>query len=224
MLRFTQHDNTVDRTSINPRKQAYEKMISGLYLGEVTRVVLLSLIDRQLLFKGRSTPHLNKHYGLDTELMSLIEENDLDQQPSKKAINGIRSVIENRLNFSSWLISDADCIAVRRVSEIVGTRGARLSACAIAAVVKQVGVKPGTETRFGVDGSVVAYYPGFEDRLRLALKELLGEQEKDIKIDIAKDGSGVGAALCACMAAKQREAGISLVANSQKVGNRSVTA
>jgi hexokinase len=57
----------------------------------------------------------------------------------------------------------------------------------------------------GVDGSLVEYYPGFEDYLRDALREIpeIGAAgEKRIRIGIAKDGSGVGAALIALVAGK----------------------
>ncbi|KAI4122783.1 MAG: hypothetical protein LQ347_006392, partial [Umbilicaria vellea] len=55
----------------------------------------------------------------------------------------------------------------------------------------------------GVDGSVVEYYPGFEDYIRQALREIpeIGRQgERRVRIGIAKDGSGVGAALIALVA------------------------
>ncbi|KAI9828313.1 MAG: glucokinase [Thelocarpon impressellum] len=57
----------------------------------------------------------------------------------------------------------------------------------------------------GVDGSLVEYYPGFEELLREALREVpeIGPAgEKRIRIGIAKDGSGVGAALIALVAGK----------------------
>ena len=50
--------------------------------------------------------------------------------------------------------------------------------------------------RFGLDGSLVEFYPRFESRIRDALKEMLGsEVEKRIEIGLAKDGSGVGGEL-----------------------------
>ena len=56
----------------------------------------------------------------------------------------------------------------------------------------------------GVDGSVVEYYPGFEKYLREALREVdthgQGELESRVSIGVAKDGSGVGAALIALVA------------------------
>lgn len=76
-LPTTPYDNAIDRLSINPKFQAFEKFISGMYLGELTRNVLIALIDatpNSLLFSGKSTPVLNKHYGLDTSFMSATEE------------------------------------------------------------------------------------------------------------------------------------------------------
>ncbi|KDQ64963.1 hypothetical protein JAAARDRAFT_28623 [Jaapia argillacea MUCL 33604] len=76
-LPSTPYDNILDRLSINPTYQAFEKFISGMYLGEITRQLLLSLVDAAptpLLFKGKSTKVLNGHYGLDTAVLSLVEE------------------------------------------------------------------------------------------------------------------------------------------------------
>ena len=48
-----------------------------MYLGEITRNILLSLVDaapHPLLFNGRASRELNQHYGLDTAVMSEVEE------------------------------------------------------------------------------------------------------------------------------------------------------
>lgn len=48
-----------------------------MYLGEITRNVLLALIDAAptpLLFGGHASKALNTHYGLDTAVMSAVEE------------------------------------------------------------------------------------------------------------------------------------------------------
>jgi hexokinase len=58
----------------------------------------------------------------------------------------------------------------------------------------------------GVDGSLVEYYPGFEEMIREAFREIDGigeEAEKKISIGIARDGSGVGAALIALVGGEQ---------------------
>lgn len=48
-----------------------------MYLGEITRNILVSLIDaspKPLLLNGKATRVLNARYGLDTSVMSDIEE------------------------------------------------------------------------------------------------------------------------------------------------------
>ena len=57
--------------------QAFEKFISGMYLGEIARNVVLSLVDavpQPLIFSGYASDDLNKHYGLDTAVLSEVEE------------------------------------------------------------------------------------------------------------------------------------------------------
>jgi hexokinase len=59
----------------------------------------------------------------------------------------------------------------------------------------------------GADGSLIEFYPGFEAEMRSAMRDVpeIGEAgERRIRIGLAKDGSGVGAALMA-QAASQCE-------------------
>ncbi|GAA6001383.1 hypothetical protein JCM10207_006636 [Rhodosporidiobolus poonsookiae] len=217
VLPFTVFDSRVDRISINPRKQAFEKMVSGMYLGEVTRNVLLHLVDSQVLFNGFSSRALNAHYGLDTAIMSALEAPFVPNSPqSGDAISAIRTVLSSELSLPTSLLSDAGCLAAARVSEVVGTRGCRLAAAAIAATVRQTGGDAkdytGGKLVFGLDGSLVEFYPRFEQRVRDALRELLGEEvEQRVAIVMAKDGSGVGAALCAQAAAAMEAKGATTV-------------
>jgi len=198
VLPFTMFDNKVDRESINPRFQAFEKFISGMYLGEIARNLLLHLIDSSLLFDGNSTALLNAHYGFDSALMSDVE----GDAPGK--FDKTRKVFVD-LGFKPEQVTDVDCEIVQWACRTVATRGARLSGCAVAAVVKQTGHdKTNQNIEVGVDGSLVEHYPHFEERLRESLGILVGpELEKRVKIGMAKDGSGVGAALCALQASKQ---------------------
>lgn len=66
-------------------------------------------------------------------------------------------------------------------------------------------VEEGDTIDVGVDGSVVEFYPGFEEHVRSALRdvpEFGAAGEKRVRMGIAKDGSGVGAALIALVAYK----------------------
>ncbi|KZS97717.1 hypothetical protein SISNIDRAFT_405509 [Sistotremastrum niveocremeum HHB9708] len=206
VLPSTPFDQKVDRESINPTFQAFEKFISGLYLGEITRNLLLSLVDSvpSLLFSGLSTPTLNSHYGFDTAYMSAIE--------NAKTAQEVKQVLVENLGFKLEAISDDDAAIVRWACETVATRGAYLSGCAVAATMiqtghAQLGGGSGPEEKIlkvGVDGSLAEHYPGFQDRVRQAIRLIVGEEvESRVEIAMAKDGSGVGAALCALQALKQ---------------------
>nr|ANA96268.1 hexokinase [Auricularia auricula-judae] len=212
VLPSTPFDNKLDRESINVKKQAFEKFISGMYQGEILRNLLLSLIDHSppILFQGESSPALNKHYGIDTAVMSDVE--------SAKTLNDIKKAISAGFDLPVEKISAVDAWIVRWATEMVATRAAKLSGCAVAAVLVQTRhaqlqghespaepIKSPAVIHVGVDGSMVEFYPGFETRLRDSLRALVGEAvERKVEIGLAKDGSGVGAALCALMAAKQQ--------------------
>ena len=109
-------------------------------------------------------------------------------------------------------VSSEDAEAVREIAAAVGKRAARLAAVALAAIIITSGrleTSTGDEESdvidIGVDGSLVEFYPGFEEHVRQALREVeeIGEKgEKRVRIGIAKDGSGVGAALIALVAGK----------------------
>jgi len=208
-----------------------------MYLGEVTRNLLLALVDaapKAILFNGKSSSVLNKHYGLDTSFMSMIEEawegEDKDAQnlsslgsfdASKLTstvahkLEQIRKVIVEHLGYQDSEVTLKDAAIVRWGCSLVARRAALLSGVAVAATLIQTDRAnlPGEEGSLkyvndtlgvGVDGSLIEHYPNFERILRESLRLIVGESvERRVDIGMAKDGSGVGAALCALQALKQ---------------------
>ncbi|KAJ1986618.1 hypothetical protein H4R33_003247 [Dimargaris cristalligena] len=199
VLPLTFFDNGVDRETQNPGKQIFEKMISGLYLGEVTRKVLLHLVDRRLLFNGRSSTELNQPYSFDTAYMSTIVA---DETPD---------LADTQYTLESVLLlpptTPADRAMVKAVCYMLGLRAARLSAAALASVLTvRKDVLSASKTTIGIDGSMYEFYPSFERFLMEAMAEILGEKlAQNIHTTLSKDGSGVGAAIVAMVADKQRE-------------------
>ncbi|RCN45187.1 Hexokinase [Ancylostoma caninum] len=49
---YTDYDKEIDQKSINPKKHLFEKMISGMYMGELVRIILERLARKGVLFKG----------------------------------------------------------------------------------------------------------------------------------------------------------------------------
>lgn len=130
------------------RKQAFEKMVSGMYLGEITRNILLFLIDSSELFEGHATEVLNTHYGFDTAFVSIVEGAKTDDDVAK-AITDILMVEKKN-------IKPTDIELVRWACHIVAHRAASLAATAVAAVILHTAPnreKNGQdEVDLGVDG------------------------------------------------------------------------
>ncbi|KAF9907065.1 glucokinase [Linnemannia zychae] len=129
VLPVTIFDNKLDRESINPGVHVFEKMISGMYLGEITRNILVHLIDQRLLFDGTSSTKLNSHWSFETKYMSQIE-ND-----TSATLIPIAQILEQDLGI--YLNTQVDREIVKFVCQLVGKRAARLSAMATAAVIRQ---------------------------------------------------------------------------------------
>lgn len=126
-----------------------ETNVSLSDLGEITRNILLYLIDNNMLFSGRSTEDLNKHYGLDTALMSAIEsDNSAD-------LKGVRQTLVKDLGVDEKWIKKSDLEIVRWACQCVGTRAALLSGVAVAATIKQTEAKG--DISVGIDGRSVSY-------------------------------------------------------------------
>jgi hexokinase len=76
VLPLTPYDIIVDRESPRPGQQTFEKMVAGLYLGEIFRLTLLDLHEQAncTLFAGQDVSKLEKSYSLDSSFLSAIEE------------------------------------------------------------------------------------------------------------------------------------------------------
>jgi hexokinase len=215
VLPNTQYDVDLDKESVNPGIQMFEKRVSGMFLGEILRRALLALYknsdEKIALFKDKSSADndtsstttvandsaLYKQWGIDTSFLSIVEEDSSDH------LRITKQTLERDLGVSA--ASTEDCVAVKALVHAIGKRAARLSAVALAGVIIGTDkLKEDEIVDIGVDGSLVEYYPGFEDYIREAFREIdgIGEDEKRIRIGLAKDGSGLGAALIALVAAR----------------------
>ncbi|OWP07037.1 hypothetical protein B2J93_7771 [Marssonina coronariae] len=252
----TPYDTQLDIESINPGMQMFEKRISGMFLGELLRLALVSMWkDASIpLFRDdnssqndyRSTASVEENAALksrnsvDSSILSFSEADNSD------GLRAVRQAIYKNLGVSAASVEDAQ--AVKEISHAIGLRAARLAAAAIGAIVIHTGrlapestPKPESTASIvenvknlklsdaasatvnkladtagltvnedeivdiGVDGSLVEFYPGFMDSMRDALRsmpEIGVVGERRMRIGMAHDGSGVGAALIALVAAK----------------------
>jgi len=180
------------RSQKNPKEQIYEKMISGMYLGEVARQVIIKLIQEGLLFNGELSEKLGTPMMFFTKYLSEIEaEEGAD-------LTNVKQILDELDIFDYTL---TDCLILRRVCEVVSMRAAYLSAAGVAALLKRVSR---TSVTVAVDGSLYRYHPKFHNLMTEMTQQLLPEQE--FKLRLSHDGSGVGAALVAAVSTRQMAA------------------
>lgn len=97
------------------------------------------------------------------------------------------------------------------VCNIVATRGARLSAAGILSILKKMGrdtVREGKKQRtvIAVDGGLYEHYTEYRNCLENTLNELLGKEVSEtVVLELANDGSGIGAAILAACHSKYVE-------------------
>jgi hexokinase len=247
VLPRTVYDDILDRESVNPGIQMFEKRISGMFLGEILRIALVQIMRSPTipLFRDDDSSHNDYHstttitpssplytkWAVDSSILSIAEADN------SVGLRALRQEIEKSLGVSAPSIEDAQ--AVKDIAHAIGKRAGKLAGVAVGAIVLQTGrLTPGTSAAsgpaasaappakpevnpagaetaddedivdIGVDGSLVEFYPGFEEYMRTSLRALgdIGPAgEKRIRIGVAKDGSGVGAALIALVAARMEK-------------------
>ena len=221
LLPFHSVDHELDVTTPNPSKQRFEKMISGMYLGELARRLLLQLVAKGAIFgslraataaaaaggsaaggggssspasPAATAPGLYTPWSFTTGDMSELSE---DASPE---LSGVQAVIERCLGLKGSTLESRRVVV--EVCRLVAKRAARLAAGGVAAVVAQItsrkaagGAEGGSpQPRIGcaVDGSVFKKYPNFAQWMREALVDL------GVECDLthAEDGSGIVRFLC----------------------------
>ncbi len=164
-------DRTLDAASANPGSQLFEKAVSGMYLGEIARLVLVGMAKEGLVAAPEGPA-----YSLTSEHLS-------------------------RLVGSAPASGDG---VARAVAEIVSTRSAHLAAMALAAVLLWQEERLAEDGVVAIDGSLFEKFPGDRETMVAFLEELLGEHARNVHVEDARDGSGVGAAIIAAIASGTR--------------------
>ncbi|KAK4955068.1 hexokinase [Elasticomyces elasticus] len=206
ILPRTQYDIIIDKDSPRPGQQSFEKMVAGLYLGELFRLVLLDLheVAHVKIFEGQDVSSLKKPYSLDASFLSDIENDPFEN------LSETHDRFEKALGIKC---TKPELELIRRLAELIGTRSARLSmyhsiagrddfapyfrnlnrdgpsadfgfvgACGVAAICLKKNYKT---CHVGADGSVFNKYPHFKARGAQALKEILDW-------DKGRDGKALG--------------------------------
>uniref|UniRef100_A0A8B9NN54 hexokinase n=1 Tax=Accipiter nisus TaxID=211598 RepID=A0A8B9NN54_9AVES len=192
---FTDFDRLVDEKTINAGKQRFEKLISGMYLGEIVRHILLALVEKQLLFRGKPCPKLQTRDIFQTKFLSTIEIDGL-------ALQQVRAILQDLELQASF----EDSLLVQKVCQTVSLRAAQLCAAGLAAVVEKMRENRGLAqlaVTVGVDGTLYKMHPRFSQHLQQMLRDLA--PNCTVTFLQSEDGSGKGAALVAAVACRGAE-------------------
>uniref|UniRef100_A0A2N9GIF9 Phosphotransferase n=1 Tax=Fagus sylvatica TaxID=28930 RepID=A0A2N9GIF9_FAGSY len=194
-LPLTEYDHVLDAESLNPGEQIFEKIISGMYLGEIVRRVLCRMAEEASFFGDTIPPKLKVPFILRTPDMSAMHH---DTSSDLKVVD---NKLKNILEISNTSLEMRKVVV--ELCNIVATRGARLAAAGILAILIKLGrdkIKDGEKQRtvIALDGGLYEHYTEYRKCLENTIKELLGEEvSESIVIEHSNDGSGIGAALLA---------------------------
>uniref|UniRef100_A0A182SY59 Phosphotransferase n=1 Tax=Anopheles maculatus TaxID=74869 RepID=A0A182SY59_9DIPT len=188
----TEYDREIDQHSINPGRQLQEKMISGMYMGELARLAIVRFTKAGLLFGGVGSDILFKRGQFFTKYVSEIESD----KPG--TYYNCREVLEE---LGLEHATDEDCANVRYICECVSSRAAHLVSAGIAALINKMDE---TSVTVGVDGSVYRFHPKFHDLMVQKIRQFV-KPHISFDLMLSEDGSGRGAALVAAVACREAQ-------------------
>ncbi|RCV16876.1 hypothetical protein SEVIR_3G178000v4 [Setaria viridis] len=205
-LPLSEYDKAMDFESLNPGEQIYEKLISGMYLGEIVRRILLKLAHDASLFGDVVPSKLEQPFVLRTPDMSAMHhDSSHDLKILGAKLKDIVGVADTSLEVR---------YITRHICDLVAERGARLAAAGIYSILKKIGrdkvPSNGSKmprTVIALDGGLYEHYKKFSSCVETTLTDLLGEEaSSSVVAKLANDGSGIGAALLAASHSQYAEA------------------
>jgi hexokinase len=192
-------DQELDKQSGAARgEMLLEKMVSGLYLGDITRRILATFAEKTQLL-GKVVPPLIREQGsFTTAMLSKIES---DVTPFR---NTVARVVHDELGVPWKELTYARRLAIQKVCRMVVKRSARVFTAALMALLRQqkwLEAAAPKRVTIAVDGGVILKYANWRKYQKEALREALGDRSRElfhlIKLRPTPDGSGLGTAVLA---------------------------
>lgn len=196
----TDVDRELD-ASYNPGKQIFEKMTSGLYLGEITRLYLNRLVSANELFGGHMQPVLLKN-SITTAEAYYVRGTDLKITWLGKLLYLIFPPLARFLFYKNILTTEdmsvisgdetedlsvtektlrklgvggstlEDRRKVKKIADLVARRAARMNAMEMLFLVLFGDENLNQKHDVAYDGTVFEHYPGVKQEMKAALREM----------------------------------------------------
>ncbi|NWX33337.1 HXK1 protein, partial [Notiomystis cincta] len=183
----TIYDKAVDDFSLNAGKQRYEKMISGMYLGEIVRNILIDFTKRGFLFRGQISETLKTRHIFETKFLSQIE---------RDSWRALLASLER-----TWV---SVCAYAGEFFTISTEFLAMLTSKPLDAVQMPVAVLHSTGAAGPSSPTALVSFHSFSRIMHQTVKDLA--PNCDVTFLLSEDGSGKGAALITAVGCKLREA------------------
>ncbi|CAI7594016.1 unnamed protein product [Penicillium glandicola] len=124
VLPMTRWDDILNRTHLRPDYQPLEYMITGRYLGEIVRLIIVEATETARLFGGELPHSMREPYSFDTSIVACLEED------SSASFSISATLLQKQHTFHNPP-SVEDLRFLRRISQAVSRRAAGYLATAI---------------------------------------------------------------------------------------------
>lgn len=132
VLPSTAYDEMLDVASQQPKEQMLEKQVSGMYLGELLRLVVLQLVKAEafdMTIDGESP--VNHQGRIDSAILSNLATDE--SQSLETARQHVAA------SFGARNVTVEDARAIRLIAMAIARRAARLAAASLAAIILHSG-------------------------------------------------------------------------------------
>ena len=211
ILPTTRWDDYLNAHHLLPDYQPFEYLITGAYLGEIVRLILVEATESAGLFDGLLPPPLAEPYTLNTHNIAAIEAD------TSSSFSHSRTLF-SQLFPCSTPPNIQDLRFIQRTVTCVSYRASAYLAAGIHALWALRNTTEGIDPKhadqvdrvmsIGCNGSVINKYPGFKERCQGLVDEMMdaeGLGRGRVVLESAEDGSVLGAGVAAALAGRSEE-------------------
>ncbi|KAH6803627.1 hexolike 3 [Perilla frutescens var. frutescens] len=183
-LPLTEYDASLDAESVDPGCRIFEKLISGMYLGEIVRRVMVKMAEESALFGETVPPKLATPYSLRSPDMAAMHQDtsqDYDVVQEK-----LYQIFDIEASSSTVMVREM----ITEICDVVAERGARLVGAGIVGIVKKMGRVANRKSVITIEGGLYEHYRIYRNYLHSSVWEMLGTDLSDnLIIDHSHGGS-----------------------------------
>ena len=189
-----------------PNYQPFEYLVSGGYMGEIVRLIVVEATKKANLFRGRLPSSLAVPYILNTKTLALIE-NDTSHDLRETVL------LLHQCHPSIYKPTPRDAYFIQQTVRSVTKRSIAYFATgihALASLLQELERNAGLQDdldriSIGCDGSVINKYPMYMERVQEILDQMFkrgGPGDKSVILEKTQDSAVLGAGIAAALAAK----------------------